>query len=455
MINSKHGRPFSRFRAVLESSKSYHKPYVAQEIVDLASRKLFGLAPQDGFRSPYESLALLDLRLCLDYSSSKRSLETQKTLCESHMRYTFSVPQDQVNFQSGYCSEPVLAEAAAQKQFFLRYEPEEHLKSLFSDGTLNASRRGGIAARLLFTKAYDLAVVHEHGEPDNDAGLFFSQGCHLPSFIKKLFGEVHAKRLLNSVPDNFSLYSESCQTFEDTFARARLRFTHFVPLSPDDSCGTTASFMFAAFLRGAAVITEGSHGGVDIMIPILLDEDRDVSPEAMSAILVQVRTRKWADSGVEYVIEAEQVDLFPCMGGAADGRPYVSLVMELGANASERSSSITTTTPESRCMGATTHPRFGICTYGCSPKTFAVITEEQALMYANIFANTIGGNEVSPRPMYHPKAAWNSPGDCAWMSDPFFTKVSSETGDEGQTQVVQVDDAVAHVGFGCGNGGTQ
>jgi len=102
--------------------------------------------------------------------------------------------------------------------------------------------------------------------------------------------------------------------------------------------------------------------------------------------------------------------------------------MELGVN--ERSSSITTGALESRCTGAATHPRFGICTYGCSPKTFAVITEEQGLIYANIFANSNGGKEVSLRSMCHPKAAWNSPGDCAWMSDPFFTKVSLEIGDE-------------------------
>ncbi len=192
------------------------------------------------------------------------------------------------------------------------------------------------------------------------------------------------------------------------------------------------------------------------MSRILLYEDRDLSPEALSAILVPVRTRQWADSGVEYVIEAEQVDLFPCKGGAADKRPYVSLVMELGVI--KRSSSVTTTAPESRYVGAATHPRFGICTYGCSPKTFAAITEAQGLIYANLIANSNGRNEVSLRSMCHPKAAWNSPGDCAWMSDAFFAKVSLEIGDAVQSQAVEVDNTVAQADFGvsdCGASGLQ
>ncbi len=209
---------YFRFWAMLESSKSHYEPYRAQEIVDLASRQLFGVAPLSGFEASNGHLALLDVRLSLDYTStsSEQALAMQKTLCNEHMRYVYSTSESRPRFRSGYPSEPVLAEAAAQKQSFLRYNPEEHLKLLFSEGVLKSKRKGACTARLLLTKAYDSAVIRDHGEPDNDAGLFFSQGCRLTSFITELFGEYPACDILNNGPDNVG--QSSGQTF-----RGRLR----------------------------------------------------------------------------------------------------------------------------------------------------------------------------------------------------------------------------------------
>ncbi len=326
---------------MLESSKSHYEPYRAQEIVDLASRQLFGVAPLSGFEASNGHLALLDVRLSLDYTSSEQALRLamQKTLCNEHMRYVYSTSESRPRFRSGYPSEPVLAEAAAQKQFFLRYNPEEHLKLLFSEGVLKSKRKGACTARLLLTKAYDSAVIRDHGEPDNDAGLFFSQGCRLTSFITELFGEYPACDILNNGPDNVG--QSSGQTFRDAFAKSKLRFTHFHHFRADDGCGTTASFMFAAFLRSAAVIVTDAHGGVDIMIPVFLDEGRDLCADAMSAICLRVRQRTCAamvSPAIGYVVEAEQVDLFPrnANGEASDERPYVSIVMELGAGGAGR-----------------------------------------------------------------------------------------------------------------------
>lgn len=54
-------------------------------------------------------MAVLDVRLCLDYDSHSAAARTlQETLISTHMRLLFSVPVHE-QFESGYSSEPLLA----------------------------------------------------------------------------------------------------------------------------------------------------------------------------------------------------------------------------------------------------------------------------------------------------------------------------------------------------------
>lgn len=70
--------------------------------------------------------AILDVRLMFDYEPGHQAAQdTQANLVASHMRIAYSVPKSREYIRSGYSSEPILAEAAAQlmRKFRLEGKP--------------------------------------------------------------------------------------------------------------------------------------------------------------------------------------------------------------------------------------------------------------------------------------------------------------------------------------------
>jgi hypothetical protein len=62
--------------------------------------------------------AVVDVRLMLDYEPRREaSYLLQAELVASHMRICYSVPRSREYMHSGYPSEPILAEAAAQQMY--------------------------------------------------------------------------------------------------------------------------------------------------------------------------------------------------------------------------------------------------------------------------------------------------------------------------------------------------
>ena len=80
--------------------------YVRQQIVQFAKTKL-------AWNAKDKELAVLDVRLLLDYEHSAEAWLREEELVESGMRIAYSVPRHRQYMYSGYPSEPILAEAAA------------------------------------------------------------------------------------------------------------------------------------------------------------------------------------------------------------------------------------------------------------------------------------------------------------------------------------------------------
>lgn len=82
---------------------------MSTRVITLARSMLLGLP---GYRLRTARLAVVDVRLCLEYSrqNSQLAFQTQADLVMHHMRTIDSYPGHQLWFLSGFPSEPIVAE---------------------------------------------------------------------------------------------------------------------------------------------------------------------------------------------------------------------------------------------------------------------------------------------------------------------------------------------------------
>ncbi|KAF8576190.1 hypothetical protein K439DRAFT_1664731 [Ramaria rubella] len=272
--------------------------------------------------TPAARLAVVDVRLMLDYEPRRQTFHREAELVASHMRIVYSIPQNRAYLRSGYPSEPIFPTACA-------LSAHGYLKENIQSGLLDRGQRGELVARALVMSAYDRAVEVDHPSPTKGKPPLYSKGCSVITFIKELFSEAYANEILNSVPDNV----RGGVKLKDAFKNARIRFTHFVKMVDDTSTSTAA--MFAAFVRGFATVCHNEQTEVDLMLPILLWDEK-LCEEVMSAIMIQVKRRAKAGTLVAYEIEESNIAFFPPQSGTnerASTRPYIALIMELGVRA--------------------------------------------------------------------------------------------------------------------------
>jgi hypothetical protein len=394
----------------------------------------------------------------------------------------FSVPKDREYLRSGYPSEPLLAEAAARQmdEFqMLAENPDTSvmaniLKSEFSSGLLDQGQRGSVVFRHLIWEAYRRAVRTDY---PNDPQPNFSNGCKLITFIKELFSDDCAERVLNSVPDNV----KSSATFATAFEDAVVRFTHFGKMA--DDTGTTTHAMFAAFVRCMAVICWSSQNIIDLLIPVLLRRGDKLREPAMTGLLVQVKRRQVKGSTIKYEINQDELGFFPT-DGTDDERPYITLVAELGVRlpisqaaiakekvreklvrsslkpwvtssetprkppAAETSTPSKIRIPELILHSRDVHPRYSIFAYGCSDTVYGVISHSDRPVYKFLLGNRDmldehpRKDEKSLRAVRTMKPFWGAGVDCyGWIESAFLQGYRVwEDDDGGSLAVGKYDD---------------
>ena len=268
---------------------------------------------------------MVDVRLMLDFEPRREAATMEMNLVASHMRLAYSIRKDRAFLRSGYSSEPILAEAAAQQMYAFRQHKPSVMLDILNDniktGLLDRGERGELVARAIITAAYDHAVERDHPPLNPETPPFYSQGCSAITFIEELFSDAYAQEILDSRPDNVKGV-----TLREAFKTARIRFTHFVKMA--DDTGTTTAGMFAAFIRGMAIISHTGQTMVDAMIPIVL-WDNHLCEAVMTSFMLQFKRRIKAGTIAAYTIEQKTLRFFPEMP-EAEPRPYITLIMELG-----------------------------------------------------------------------------------------------------------------------------
>ncbi|KAF8575276.1 hypothetical protein K439DRAFT_1665120 [Ramaria rubella] len=428
------GRPM--FWSLIEGAGS-HKREVVSQIIDLARAKLIcshNIDVSHRKLTPEGRLAVLDMRLMLTWEPRYDAYRTEARLVASHMRLVYSIPKDRVYLQSGYSSEPILGEAAAQQCYVFR---KNHSTSVILDilaenlggGLLDLGERGEVVARVIITSAYDRAVERDHPPPKhNGTPPFYSQGCRLITFIEELFTAEYAEEILDSRPENV----KSKVPLREAFKDARLRFTHFAKMA--DDTGTSTAAMYAAFIRGMAIICMSTQRVVDVMLPVLLIDD-PLREEIMTSLMIQLKRRGMEGNKATYIVDETTIQFFPTAsktrltGDDASNRPYITLVMDLGVQAPSNTSAeacfrprlspkparsveaekpqrmqldtqqtpLTASLPQQgeRKYAMASHPRYSIFAYGCSDMVYKVIDPKEKAIYARLLAS---GDSLSEHP---------------------------------------------------------
>lgn len=379
--------------------------------------------------------AVLDVRIMLSYEASHESTRGHlKNLIASHMRMVYSVSRTREHFQSGYPSEPIFAEAAAKQLHYWRQNAEkgskdpalEILMDNLRHGLLSQEEVGETTGRMLLMRARDAAAVDETG---NAPTVFFSKAVSVVTFVQHLFSAKIAEAILESCPDNLDTsHANYKTTFRERFKDAVINFTHFAKYGDDSACLDHSAL--AAFIRHTAPICHSHQQSVDAAIPVLLTREGTMCPKNMTMILIQFKLRKTVRSRTKYDIKQETVELFPPASSDTDAgqrRPYITLVMELGASRAPSllakvparcefkvgkqkhqreleviQSSVSeiqaptqrkTTRPSSKIVIGNfrgrssshttneTHPRYNFTVYGCSPTVYGVIAEHETGWY--------------------------------------------------------------------------
>lgn len=306
-------------------------------IMELARAKLVASRDIDSRYdtfSPAARLAVLDVQLSLDFEPRREKVQIEEAgLVESHMRFAYSIPDHREYLRSGYPSEPLLAEAAAQQLWTWKTQNPfmvvETLTDILETGLLDRGELGELTGRQLLLDAYHRAVELEQGDRPEKTPPNFSAGCRLITFIKALFIDECANVVLDSTPDNMEGIP-----LKEAFKDALVCFTHFGKMA--DDTGITSAAAWAAFIRHMAIMCRNGQRTVDCILPVLLWDTR-LCEHVMTGVLVQIKRQIKAGTVAELSIDQAEVNFFPktlekCTHGSitTSYRPYVSLIMELG-----------------------------------------------------------------------------------------------------------------------------
>lgn len=250
---------------------------------------------------------------------------------EKHLRVVYSIPQHREYMRSGYSSEPLLAEAAAQILYEAKVDIPAAVAGFVTNGLVSKGESGELAMRTLLQSAYDRAIRKEY-PPNDQAGAWnapigeYSRGVKLTTFLLELF----AVDVLGVKGDSTNV------SLDAAFHNSYVRFTHFGVFDIGAIKSGTAC---AAFARGMAMQVSHNQPMIDCVIPVLM-QDTQLHENNISAILIQCKNRvdkptvSIRVAGAPAGIKSPKTDdrLFDFFRRENDFKSYIVVVMHLGVS---------------------------------------------------------------------------------------------------------------------------
>jgi hypothetical protein len=339
----------------------------------------------------YARLAALDIRVLIEFDPIRaNSRDMQAKLVQSYMRCVFNIPASREFVWSGYPSEPVLSEAAAQllnstdQTKGILHRAPEILEDAFKSGFLAKGERGEIVARTLLTVAHDLAVL-KNSKPLY--GPRFHRPIRLLDFLKNLVSYELWEKIQNAKP--YYAYPED-PTLKVAFANTWMNFSHFVHLGDHESFNL--KYASALLKRGAAMQTYNNQRNQDIGVPLHHGDPArtEISIERTSIFQAQIKNA------------AIPPRVFPdpnTIGKCNEGLPTLSVVMQLGTEKQEPVKILTTSKGGDNPSGDTRSASYSrstdverrhycIVLYGCTSNTYSCIGVNDGSKYQQLLRVT-------------------------------------------------------------------
>lgn len=259
------GRP--HWGALAKQIMDSGSPISINDLMSLARIKLLGRNEDFadiGEFSMGEAMAILGVRVCVDLVPQ---CQLSDTLVAQHMRTLYFVSEDRERMITGYFSEPVLVQAAAQLTNESAYSPSANRWSMLlrmlvgslRNGMVDAGFQGELVARILLLLAWDKCCLAKLRENETEMSTaVFLRAVPLLEFLESLL----------NIDDDVTAHLTA--TIKDADNVAWVRCSHFVKI---DYVPNTEQLLLL-FKRGAAAITKELQPGVDLVIPIVFAKDR-------------------------------------------------------------------------------------------------------------------------------------------------------------------------------------
>jgi hypothetical protein len=353
----------SRFWTRLENDAG---AFASRLLIEFAQQKLAGSNKIAGNRNA--ELAALSVRLSLEFEPRRdASREKENSLVEGHMRVAYSVPIHREYMRSGYSSEPILAEAAAE--MMKKFDVLAALVDVTSNGLIQKGELGELVGRTLLMRAHDKAIRTEELPQ-------CSSPIPLKAFLVALFGQDATEKIWASEACNIV----KSNTFGDEFKDARVHFTHHMRAYRDLTLNDETAYL--AMCRGAAWQCAPQHTAVDIGVPVLLRNEK-ISRRVMTMLWFQIKDR--IREG-HHIVDVDPEKFFTDPKGD-DKRPYIIVIMQLGVKTPKPE--LTITPPPSRAsprLSHSRHPKFEINVSGCTSNLYNAISASENEQYAQLLA---------------------------------------------------------------------
>ena len=232
------------------------------------------------------SLACLSVRFALEFNADSVSRNVTCKQVERHMRLCLAATTGFGRLITLAGSEPLLAEAAWQLMRDSSAKPVQHLARHSDLHCIDRGRRGELVAAILVMQARDAAVTTQlkreklQGRERPEGQRAVSVG----DFMEALLPQSSYEIARSSMPTLWRAGED--RRFDETFKDYSIWFNHVIRI--EDSKMINAEYLWAFITRGAMVLCAHNQYGVDVVLPLCLNQG-NLSRHTVSAILIQVK----------------------------------------------------------------------------------------------------------------------------------------------------------------------
>ena len=227
------------------------------------------------------SLACLSVRFALEFNADSISRDVTRKQVERHMRLCLAATTGFQRLITLTGSEPLLAEAAWQLMCDSSETPVRRLAKHSDLNCIDRGRRGELVAALLVMQARDAAVQLKMEMSQGPEG---QRAVSVADFMEALLPQSSYEELQISRPTLWRAGED--RPFDETFKEYSMWFNHVIRI--EDSKMIGAEYLWAFITRGAMVLCTHNQYGVDIVLPLCLNQG-NLSRDTVSAILIQVK----------------------------------------------------------------------------------------------------------------------------------------------------------------------